>query len=757
MLQPSRRPTETLIAWRIPLLIVAAVITVAGLRPALSLRFDRTIEHMFAAGDPLLVSYSKLKELFGGNELVVAVYEDPQLLDPSGAGIRRLAEISRQLAAVPGVHGTLSLDQQPLHEGIVDRNDSHARRILALLEGFTHSRDGRTVAVACILEPQSASDVPWETTVARIRQIVERMPMGMVAGEPVMVVEGFRYIEEDGFRLGWVTTLLLGITIVLCFRSLRWVIVPLAVVQLSILLTRATIVWLRIEMSMVSSVLTAIVTVVGVAAVMHIIVRFRQGLHTGLEPRAALAAAGATLAAAIFWSSITDAAGFLSLAIARIGPVRDFGIMMAIGAAFVLVSIVLLVPGLTLLGPPGRGPRWAWGEPHLASSLHRLARWSQQRPMTIALATLLVTGAAATGVAMLEVETDFTRNFRAQSSIVRAYEYIESHLGGAGAWDVMLPAPERPNWKYFSRVLRLEQRLRREVVVPDPAGQSAPGLTTTISLPGVVVAASAVNLANVRQFARDTVLNVGVEKLEAEMPILVELLRGSDGQGHHFYRIMLRSRERQPAAAKRAIIDQVRRIVAEEFSQPHPQRAEVAGFFVLLTYLIDSILRDQWLTFAVATVGIGLMMAVALRSPTLALVAMAPNVLPIFIITGLMGWLGIKINMGAAMIAAVSIGLSIDSSIHYLDSFRRARRAGSSLQQALDEVHQSVGRAVVFSTLALIAGFLVLVTSEFVPTIYFGVLVSLTMLGGLAGNLVVLPALLALVYGRTEAPTTRHQ
>lgn len=756
MLQPSRRLTETLIARRIPLLIVAAAITVAGLQSALDLRFDRTIEHMFAAGDPLLVSYSKLKDLFGGNELVVAVYEDPQLLDTSGAGIRRLAEISRQLAAVPGVHGTLSLDQQPLHEGIVDRNDSHARRILSLLEGFTHSRDGRTAAVACILEPQSTSDVPWETTVGRIRQIVERMPMGMVAGEPVMVVEGFRYIEEDGYRLGWVTTLLLGITIVLCFRSLRWVIVPLAVVQLSILLTRATIVWLRIEMSMVSSVLTAIVTVVGVAAVTHIIVRFRQGFHSGLKPRAALSAAGATLAAAIFWSSITDAAGFLSLAIARIGPVRDFGIMMALGAAFVLVSIVLLVPGLALLGPPGRGPHWAWGEPHLASSLHRLARWSQQRPVSIALATLLVTFAAATGVARLEVETDFTRNFRAQSSIVRAYEYIESHLGGAGAWDVMLPAPARPNWKYFTQVLRLENRLRREVAVPDSSGQSAPGLTTTISLPGVVAAASAVNLANVRQFARDTVLNVGVEKLEAEMPVLVELLRGSDGQGHNFYRIMLRSRERQPAAAKRAIIEQVRRIVAEEFPQQNPHRAEVAGFFVLLTYLIDSILRDQWLTFAVATTGIGLMMAVALRSPILALVAMAPNVLPIFIITGLMGWMGIRINMGAAMIAAVSIGLSIDSSIHYLDSFRRARREGSNLEQALDEVHQSVGRAVVFSTLALIAGFLVLVTSEFVPTIYFGVLVSLTMLGGLAGNLVVLPALLTLVYGRTKAPMTRH-
>ena len=127
---------------------------------------------------------------------------------------------------------------------------------------------------------------------------------------------------------------------------------------------------------------------------------------------------------------------------------------------------------------------------------------------------------------------------------------------------------------------------------------------------------------------------------------------------------------------------------------------------------------------------------------TLAVVALVPNALPILIVTGLMGWLGLKINMGAAMIAAVSLGLSIDSSIHYLSTFRRARDEGRSLDDALAAAHQTVGRAMVFSTLALIVGFSVLCTSQFVPTIYFGVLVSLSMLGGLAGNLIVLPALL---------------
>ena len=111
----------------------------------------------------------------------------------------------------------------------------------------------------------------------------------------------------------------------------------------------------------------------------------------------------------------------------------------------------------------------------------------------------------------------------------------------------------------------------------------------------------------------------------------------------------------------------------------------------------------------------------------------------------------VPLTMGAAMIAAVSMGLAVDSSIHYITAFRRARGGGLSLDAALHSVQQSVGRAMVFSTLALIVGFSSLCQSQFVPIIYFGVLVSLSMLGGLAGNLVVLPLLLRLVTRERKA------
>ncbi|MEX2558953.1 MAG: MMPL family transporter, partial [Pirellulales bacterium] len=143
--------------------------------------------------------------------------------------------------------------------------------------------------------------------------------------------------------------------------------------------------------------------------------------------------------------------------------------------------------------------------------------------------------------------------------------------------------------------------------------------------------------------------------------------------------------------------------------------------------------------------GIGLMMLLAFRSLPLALAALVPNALPILVVTGWMGWLGVRINMGAAMIAAVSMGLAVDSSVHYLTAYRRHRAAGQSVYDSLAAVHQRVGRAMIFSTLALVVGFSGLSLSRFVPTIYFGVLVSLTMLGGMLGNLVVLPLLIRLI------------
>ena len=742
----SERFTDWLIAWRAPLLLLGIAMTAAAVVPSRSLHFDRSIETMFARDDPLLEPYEKLKRTFGGNEVVVAVYRDENLFAPDGSGIRRVAELSRKLERVPGVKDVFGVDR-PL--ALAGGNQLVAERVRELFEGYTHGADGEAAAVLCLLEPKSATQTSRSETIRRLREVMNREPLGMITGEPVMVVDGFDYVQRDGRVLGWATTVLLGLVIVLSFRSLRWVIIPLAVVEMTVLLTQATLVWSGMQLSMVSSMLTAIVTVVGVATVVHVIVRFRHARRAGASPPEALRQAGPLLVVPVLLACATDAVGFSSLLLSGVGPIRDFGLMMAIGALFVLVSVALVVPGLALAGRFDTDPKRAWGEGRLDVELDRAIRWARRRRWTIAMAALAVSVAAVAGASRLEVETDFTKNFRADSNIVRSYQFVETHLGGAGVWDVILPAPAELDWDYLSRVRRLEDRLRDEVRVVGPDGVVEPGLTKLLSLADVAVAGSPVDLDSIPiQSVQNAALGAGLRKLEAALPTFVAALHGDDpaAPGQYYARIMLRAKERQPARQKLDLIRQVADISREEFpADDGSPGAEVTGYFVLLTNLIRSIIRDQWLTFAAATAGIGLMLWVAFRSPVLAIVGLVPNILPILVVTGVMGWLGLKINMGAAMIAAASIGLSIDSSIHYIIGFRRGLAEGKSVHDALADVQQNVGRAVVFSTVALIVGFMALVTSQFVPTIYFGVLVSLTMAGGVVGNLVLLPLLLAWV------------
>jgi len=757
MFSISRRLTDILIAYRWPLLALAVVAAACAYLPASRMQFDRSIENMFSPDDPLLPPYHLLQDTFGGNEVVMAVYVDPELLNPDGSGIKRLISIAGKCRAVPGVDDVLSLDR-PIGETVVDGNNPLALPTQHLFENYTHSADGRTVAAACLLNPESESPVSRRETIDQLQAIIRNLPDGLppgwLAGEPVMVSDGLRYVEEDGQRLGTWSTILLSAVILLCFRSLRWVLIPLLVVQLTLLLTKATLVVSGFRLSLVSSMLAAIVTVVGIATVVHLIVRFREGRLAGLTPHEALARAGTMLAAPIFWAIATDTIGFGALLAADVGPIQDFGRMMAIGSLLVLVSVALVVPALALAGRYDTIPKHAWGESRLSAGLTKLPERAARHPVLIAIVILLTAGFGISGVLRLKVETDFTKNFRHGSPIVSAYEFVEENLGGAGVLDVLLPAPEQLDWSYLQQTQRLEERLRTEVLVLDESGQSVPGLTKVISLSDAVIASSVVDLDKVRMRAiRGSLVRASLAGMQSRIPAFYSALYGQEpGTERHYFRIMLRARERQDAEQKQRIIDQVTRITLEAFPQTESlSDAQVTGFYVLLTNLIESMIRDQWVTFGVAAGGIFLMMTLAFRNPIYAVIAMVPNALPILLVLGVMGWLELRMNMGAAMIAAVSMGLSVDSSIHYITSFRQARRDGKSVVAALADVQQTVGLAVVFSTLALIAGFSILCTSEFVPTIYFGVLVSLSMLGGLVGNLVLLPLMLRAIFRQRQA------
>ncbi|MBL9124078.1 MAG: hypothetical protein JNG90_10635, partial [Planctomycetaceae bacterium] len=221
----SERFVAWLIAWRWALFALAvAVMGLIIYQGAYRLSFDRSIENMFAPDDPLLVPYRQLKRTFGGNEIALAAYVDPNLL--TAQGIERLDQLSQAMQDVPGVQAVLSLTTTPLGREIIN-DQVLGPAFIRLLEGFAVGADRQTAAVVCMLVPEDQTDADRPATVAELRRLVQAHdPSGVLTGEPVMVVDGFQYLEEDGELLGRTANLLLILTIVFCFRSIRWVIVP---------------------------------------------------------------------------------------------------------------------------------------------------------------------------------------------------------------------------------------------------------------------------------------------------------------------------------------------------------------------------------------------------------------------------------------------------------------------------------------------------------------------------------------------------
>ncbi len=769
----GERLAKTLVDYHRQMLVLACLLALISLPLANRLMLDWRVEGMFPPGDPLVESYQRLKDRFGGNQIVLAVYRDPGLWDETGAGLSRLEQISQSLASVEGVASVLSLaelhsilekmrgpinllkiggNQRP---PLLDADDELAQAMLHVFEGYTHQPSSDYTSIACILAPDNQSTssrrsgaMSHDETLDKLREVMLQLPApateGFITGEPVLVSEGFRMVQRDGWRLGFTSSVLVSLVLLVCFRSIRWTLIPLIVVHWSLAATRATLTLLELDLTMVSSTLTAIVTVIGVATSIHLLLKFQQLRRAGHNRSDAMRGTLAELIEPIAWACITDAVGFLALTAAAVGPIRDFGLMMAIGSMMVFVSILLLVPGLALIGRWDTDPRTPQIDLLVKLWLRRLLEFCLARRSTGLLVLIVLAAFGVSGGWQMRVETDYTKNFSRNSPLVRGYEEIERELGGAGVWDVMLPAPATITSDYLEQVLALENRLRALQVTD---GDSTLSLTKVLSIADAELASRTGRLLAALP------LSTRLQGMRAAMPDFTSILltEAADSQGLRWLRVMLRSHERVGAKAKHDMVQAVKDEVAtftrneawqKSFSNP-PPTAEVAGYHVMLGKLVSSILSDQWKCFLLATVGILIVMTLATRSLYLALIAIIPNALPITLVLGTMGWLGFKINMGAAMIAAVSLGLSVDSSIHYLMHYRRALVAKKRALKALQSAQENVGLAVVLATFALVAGFISLVASEFIPTVVFGTLASLTMLGGLLGNLVLLPLLIA--------------
>lgn len=711
-----------------------------------NVRYDRSIHSFFDEDHERLVTYAKVEKEFGGDTMCFVVYSDPELLTPQG--MDHLRTFAGKLREIPGVMLAASLadlrrptsatssktladwfQQVPASE-----LDSLRREVLdcEIYSNQFIGADGRTTSVVLLVDPAAMQSGEIRETIRGIRGIANANPNpARVVGSPILINDVFDNMEQDSEVLTLVSTGAMLLVILLLFRNLRWALLPFLIVQVTLIWVRSVMALADIQLGFTGAMSTSLITVIGIATTIHVAVRYREEFDLSPDARTAMKQTLEKALAPIFWTCSTTAVGFGSLAVSQVAPVRDFGWIMAAAALLVGVSSFMLIPGGVLLGRLASRPSATLGEARLADGLGWLEVLTARHSVLAATLTLFVLSVASVGLLWLEVETDFTKNFRNDSPVLEGYRFVEERLAGAGLLGMSFDAPKRLTPEFLDTVRKCETRLRELDGV-----SKVTGLTDFLDF-----VAQSMPAASRSPF----VLNLQLTALQRTQPKEIEQV-WNDDKGR--MRIVLRVRESQASSAKAELLSAIESIGREYFGES----VHATGLYVLLVHLIDSLLSDQWLSFFASASGALLMMMMAFRSVRLGLVAFAPNLIPIAVVAGSMGWLGLRINAATAMINSITMGLVIDFSIHYLSRFRLELKKTEDFHQALFRTHRSTGRSMVFASMALMLGFSVLSFSNFLPTMQFGLLVSLAMLGGLVGNLVMMPVLLRLAY-RKGRPT----
>ncbi|MFQ5666247.1 MAG: RND family transporter [Candidatus Binatia bacterium] len=736
---PQRVPRLTLVAVAVPTVILGVF--------AAQFRVDSAVDQLLPTNDPDRSYYEAMRATFGSEEIaVVGIFAD-DVFTPST--LSRIQRLTRQLSRIDGVRSVESLTtlewikldadglgrqrlMPPLPHTPGDTR-TFRRRALAHQIGrhVIVSPDGRVTGLVVRFEPASDAVFLRRGIAERIRAAVAACPgpEGVaITGLPVIKAQAAHKMRQDLAVFVPLGILVVVLVLVSAFRTWRGVLLPLSTVLVGVVWTTGVMVLAGGAFTMGTLVLPPLLMAVGVAYSIHIVSRYYHDMGSDRTTTEVVAAAMAEVRLPVAMAAATTVAGFASFIWNPIPSTRDFGVYSALGITIILIASLTVIPAALTLSPGSVGPP---AQPRARGWVTRVLEGSGQLAIryrwAMVLAGIALMVASLWGIGRIRIETDYLRFFSPASAVRRENERIGAALVGTQLIAVGVDG-DRPESVTRVAVLAALRQLRRFI-------EEQPGVDKAISVSDYL-----------------DMLRRAVEPEDAEEPLrdqpkvdqLLLLLNPKDIErtvSRDFSRAQLAVYTR--LSGSREIHNLVKRI--EAFGTAHfpaDVRVHVSGTVVLLNRSADALARTQVASLGQVFVILLVLMGLLFRSLRLGLLSLVPNVIPIVILFGIMGWAGIDLNIATSMIAAISVGIAVDDTIHYLSAYRADLRRAATREAAIRNTVRTVGRPILITSVALSAGFLIVCLSNFQPIRYFGILASMTMAVALIADLLLLPALL---------------
>ncbi len=697
--------------------------------------------------------HDALRETFGEDEDLVVAVVAPHLATESG--LRALGILTGRIESIPGVRRVYSLTNAielvPGRDGAIERpllpafgSDDFERRVAEAiarnpeLSGFLVGADPNTAGLLVELEHRPDDNEYRRVVIDSLRALADDAPGEGLAvyatGIAAQKYEVSRLLERDQSTLIPTSVAVLGLVLLLFFKSLPGVVLPLGVTGITLVWTLGLYRLAGLQLNTMTSLLAPVLMVLSVTTSVHLLEHWRRSRGWERDPNDVIAAVVRDLRFPCTLTSVTTALGMSSLTLNSTPAVQTFGAFTAIGVMISLgVSMTLVPVGLSFLSHLTQTGSFGISQA-LDPILRSASRLSRARPSLILVAALLLTALAAVGTARIQNNTDLIRFLKTDNPLYRDTLFIDEHLTGVNALELVVSRRDDMPLDSADTTHRLEA-LRNAIL----EHEAVAGVQSVLALLQAIQRAESPRTG----FDENAVLQAWDLLSAAGDADLVRRVVNDDFTRTRMRVLIHAIGTAQAAPVEDAILESAARILGDDF------RVDATGSFHQVLRDSNQLVSSQVRSFAAALGLVLLTIGVMLRSVRMMLFSVIPNVVPVIWTGGLMGVLGIDLSTGTAMIASVVIGIAVDDTIHYLTRFRRELTSG--VEVAIDRTTTETGRALVISSVVLVIGFWVGALGSFMPTIYFSLFTGLTMLSALVCDLLVLPAILML------SPGSRHR
>ena len=573
-----------------------------------------------------------------------------------------------------------------------------------------------------------------------------------LGGIPMIADDMMSYIKSDIAVFGIGVFIFIILTLWFIFRSLKWVLMPLLGCATSVIIMIGLLGFIGWKVTVISSNFIALMLILNMAMNIHVTVRYLQlkKEYSQLTKGEAVLEASEKMMLPILYTVLTTICAFLSLVFSGIKPIIDFGWMMTLGLVISLIVTFLLLPSLINLLSSDNEIGLKDTEKSLITSI--LGSFTKNNKIIIFGSTVLVIIFSIIGIFKLEVENSFINYFDRETEIYKGMKKIDDDLGGTTPLNVILKFPKKTEnvkveedefdeWEeendanedkakyWFTR-----DKMDKIIKVHDYL-DSLPEIGKVLSFGSILRVAEDLNKKELQS------LEIAVLYSKIPTEIKSEIISPYISVNADEARISVRIKDSLKDLRRNDLIEKINSELNTKLGF-EKEEYKLAGVLILFNNLLQSLFKSQILTLGIVILGIFIMFFILFRNIVLSLIGVVPNFIAAFFILGIIGLLGIPLDMMTITIAAITIGIAVDNSIHYIYRFKEEFKKIQNYDKTLDRCHSTVGIAIFNTSITIVFGFSILVLSNFIPTIYFGVFTGIAMLLAMISVLTLLPKLI---------------